>query len=401
MKRPRVLVTGVGVVSALGPDTESAALAVREGRSGIRLFPREDLAIPAGTVDDDWITAGKPRNHDRTTRLALTATSEAAAQAGLTLGEPRPRAGCIIGTGLGGVETSEAAYARYYGERSSRIHPLSIPLSMYNAATSAVSAALGLTGPSFSTVSACTSGSHAIIQGASWIRSGLADLVVCGGSDAPLFPAVITAWKALRVLAPPRDDPSRACRPFSADREGLVLAEGAATVVLESEEHARERDATPMGEILGVAMTSDAGHLTDPTVTGPTRAMRIALDDAGLEPDAIGYINAHGTATRANDSNEAAAIAEVFGAPRDQPLVSSTKALHGHAMGAAGAIELVLSLRLVSEGHAPAAVHLTVPDPECELNFARPGVGPRTRAFMSNSFGFGGMNGVLVLKSEE
>jgi nodulation protein E len=270
-----------------------------------------------------------------------------------------------------------------------------IPMSMYNAASAAVSAKHHARGLSYAVVSACSSSAHAIGLAAQAIRAGQADAMLAGGADAPLTMGIIRAWEALRVLAIDNDHPERACRPFSSDRKGLVLAEGAAVLVLESYENAERRGATILGEIAGFGATSDAGHITDPSADGATRAMQQALADAGWQPSEVGYINAHGTGTRANDATETVAIHSVFG--KNGPAVSSTKSLHGHAMGASGAIEIVGSLLALREGFLPPTINLDTPDPACDLDHVANAPRPSTaRRFLSNSFGFGGMNAVIA-----
>jgi nodulation protein E len=271
---------------------------------------------------------------------------------------------------------------------------------MYNAASSAVATRLGATGPSLATVSACSSGANAVGEAALWIRSGMADIVFAGGSDAPLTPGIVRAWEALRVLSTENREPTLACRPFSLDRTGLVLAEGSAVVVLESFASAVRRDAEILGELAGVGMSSDAAHLTDPQVEGPARAMRIALADAGLVLQDVDYVNAHGTGTRMNDKIETLAIKAVFGEHANGVAVSSTKSMHGHAMGASGAIELVITLLAANEGFVPPTANLRVPDPDCDLDYV-PDTGRNgaIRVAISSSLAFGGMNTVLALKS--
>ncbi|HEX8620320.1 MAG TPA: beta-ketoacyl-[acyl-carrier-protein] synthase family protein, partial [Thermoanaerobaculia bacterium] len=327
----RVVITGLGIVSPLGRGAAANREALRGGRSGIRALTHIDTATLACRIGGE-IADELPdhRGHDRFTRLALIAAEEAAAQAG-DLGLEPERVGVLIGTGLGGAETLDANYQRLYGENL-RPHPLGIPNSMYNAAASAIATRLQAKGVSYAVVSACASSAHAIGLAAQAIRAGQVEAVYAGGADAPLARGIIRAWESLRVLAVDNEHPDQACRPFSADRNGLVLAEGAAVLVLESYENARRRGAEIIGEILGFGATSDAGHVTDPSADGAARAMRLALADARL--NAVDYINAHGTGTRANDRIETEAIRTVAGAAA--PPVSSTKSMHGHAMGASG-----------------------------------------------------------------
>lgn len=394
----RVVITGIGIVSPFGRGKDAALDALRAGRSGIRDITSIDAAPLrcriAGEVPAD-AHEGQHHGHDRFTRFALIAAEEAAAQAGDLDVDPH-RLGVLLGTGLGGCETLDNSYRRYYGEQT-RIPPLSIPMTMYNAASSAVSARLGAKGLAYSIVSACASSAHAIGLAAQAIRARQADIVITGGSDAPLTPGIISAWESLRVLAIDNEHPEAACRPFSADRKGLVLAEGAAVFVLESLEHARARGAVVLGEIVGFGATSDAGHITDPSADGAARAMQLALSDAQLEPRDVGYINAHGTGTRANDAIETVAIRAVFGA--DAPPASSTKSMHGHAMGASGAIEIASSLLALRAGFLPPTINLERPDPECDLDYVPNEMREAdVTTFLSNSFGFGGMNAVIAVR---
>jgi nodulation protein E len=396
----RVAITGIGIVSPFGRGAAATLDALRNARSGVRAITSIDAARLncriAGEVPRD-AHEGQHRGHDRFTRFALIAAEEAAAQAG-TLDVDPHRFGVLLGTGLGGCETLDHSYRRFYAENA-RIAPMSIPLTMYNAASSAVSTRLGAKGIAYSVVSACASSAHAIGLAAQAIRTGQADAVLTGGSDAPLTPGIISAWESLRVLAIDNEHPEAACRPFSADRKGLVLAEGAAVLMLESYDRARGRGAGILGELAGFGATSDAGHITDPSADGAARAMDQALRDARMAPDEIGYINAHGTGTRANDSTETAAIHSVFGA--GVPPVSSTKSLHGHAMGASGAIEIVASLLALREGFLPPTINLEKADPECDLDYvANEAREARVNAFLSNSFGFGGMNAVVAVRVE-
>ncbi len=392
----RVVVTGIGIVSPFGRGKAAALDALRHAKSGIRTITSIDPSPLncriAGEVPGD-AHEGLHKGHDRFTRFALIAAEEAAAQAG-DLKLDADRLGVLIGTGLGGCETLDNSYRRLYAENA-RIPPNAIPSSMYNAAAAAVSTKLGAKGLSYSVVSACASSAHAIGLAMQAIRAGQADAVVTGGTDAPLVHGIIRGWESLRVLALDNEHPEEACRPFSIDRKGLVLAEGAAIFVLESEENARARGAEILGEIAGFGATSDAGHITDPSSDGASRAMRLALRDARL--NTVDYINAHGTATRANDPTETAAIKEVFGA--DPPPVSSTKSLHGHAMGASGAIEIAASLLAARDGFLPPTANLITPDPACDLDHvANQPREARIGSFLSNSFGFGGMNAVVAVR---
>lgn len=396
----RVVITGIGIVSPFGRGQSAALDALRNARSGVRPITSID-ASPlncriAGEVPFE-AHEGQHRGHDRFTRFALIAAEEALAQSGAPQIE-NDRFGVLIGTGLGGCETLDASYKRVYAEHT-RVPPLSIPSSMYNAASSAVSAKFGAQGVSYSVVSACASSAHAIGLAAQTIRAGQADAMLAGGSDAPLVHGIVRAWESLRVLAIDNEHPEAACRPFAADRKGLVLAEGSAVFVLESFESARERGASILGEVAGFGATSDAGHVTDPSADGAARAMRLALRDAKRNASDVGYINAHGTGTRANDATETHAIRDVFG--DDAPPVSSTKSLHGHAMGASGALEIASSLLALRDGFLPPTINLEARDPECDLDYiAHTARESRADLFLSNSFGFGGMNAVVAIRVE-
>jgi nodulation protein E len=399
-----VAITGIGVISCLGRGKAATLEAMRTGRSGIRRLQNIDASalncriggeVALGSSDD------APRGYDRFTQVVLIAGAEAAEEAEYgSAGVEPDRVGAIIGTGFGGCQTIDANYKRLYEQKVTRLPPTVIASSMYNAAASALSAAYGARGVSFGIVSACASSAHAIGLAAQTIRYGLAEVMFAGGADAPLVVGSIRAWEAMRVLAIDNDHPERACRPFSADRRGLVLAEGAAVFILESLEHAARRGARIVGVIAGFGATSDAGHLTDPSPDGAARAMTAALNDGGLSPQDIGYINAHGTGTPANDVSETKAVKQVFGAhARDVP-ISSTKSMHGHAMGASGAIELACSLLALNAGVLPPTINLEHRDPACDLDYIAEG--PRAgsiTAFLSNSFGFGGMNAVLAVRT--
>lgn len=392
----RVAITGIGLISPFGRGCDAALDALRNARSGIRTITNFDSTSLncriAGEVPVDL--GDEHRGHDRFSRLALIAADEALSQAGV-LGVDPERLGTIIGTGLGGCETSDTNYRRLYAENARPV-PMGIPMAMYNAAAAAVSAKHNAKGIAYATVSACSSSAHALGVAAHAIRFGQADAMLAGGTDAPLTYGIVKAWEVLRVLAIDNEHPEAACRPFSADRKGLVLAEGAAVFVLESFENAERRGANILAELAGFGATSDAGHVTDPSADGAARAMALAVKDAGLEPNDIEYINAHGTGTRANDPMETTAIKTVFG---DNVPVSSTKSMHGHAMGASGAIEVACSILALRAGFLPPTLNLQTPDPACDLDYV-PNAPRETKArtFLSNSFGFGGMNSVVALR---
>ena len=401
----RVAITGIGIISGFGRGKEATLAALRDGKSGIRLLTSIDASelncrmggeVPAESHQ------GLMRGHDRFARFALLAAAEAAEEAGYDANAMDPhRVGVMIGTGLGGCETLDANYKRLYKDGGTRFPPTAIAWTMYNAATSAVSIAYRAKAVSFAVVSACSSSAHSIGLACQTIRSGQADVMFAGGSDAPLVPGIIRAWESMRVLSIDNENPQRACRPFSADRGGLVLAEGSAVFVLESFEHANGRGARILGEVAGFGATSDAGHITDPSADGAARAMSMAVRDAGASPGDVGYINAHGTATAANDVTETRAIKEVFGERAGRIPVSSTKSMHGHAMGASGAIEIACSLLAINNGFVPPTINLERPDPACDLDYVPENARPATvPLFLSNSFGFGGMNAVVAIRTD-
>ncbi len=404
----RVVITGLGVISAVGKTPAEFFENLVRARSGvgeITRFPTDGLSVKVAAEVKDFdpsahFTAKQLGMLDRFTQFALVAAREALADSGFSPTEAECwRFGVSLGTSFGGMETLEAGYERLYGQRNPRLHPLTIPRIMYNAAASQISMSFSARGPILAISTACASGAQAIGWAYHQIKYGRADAMLAGGADAPLTPGVMRAWEALRVLASGAGDPARACRPFSRDREGMVVGEGAAVLLLEEYEHARARGARIYAEILGYGTSADASHITDPSVEGPARAMQWALEEAQLPPEAVDYINAHGTATRANDRIETEAIKRVFGEHARRLAVSSTKAVHGHTMGAAGALEFAAALLALQHGIIPPTAHYTEPDPECDLdyvpNHARE---QKLSVVVSNSFAFGGINAVLVAR---
>lgn len=406
----RVAVTGIGVVSALGIGVPAFWDRLVAGRSGVGQITRFDptgfLAQVAAEVPGfdacTYFDETMREMLDPFAQYAIVAADEAWKQSGLTLSEEaQDRAGVAIGSGMGGVVTQDIRYQSLYGKGQTRAHPFSIPRIMNNAAASHVSMRFGLRGPGFSTASACAAAAHAIGEASEMIRAGRADVMVAGGADAPVAPGVIRCWEAMRVLAPAQNgEPARACRPFSRDRLGMVLGEGAGVVVLESWEHASARGAIILAELAGYGATADAGHLTQPGVHSPARAIAIALAQAELQPEEVQYVNAHGTGTRLNDSTETNVLKRAFGDHAKKLAISSTKAMHGHAMGASGALEMVATVMALRNGVVPPTVNYTEPDPECDLDYV-----PNTarqqplRAAISNSFAFGGLNAVLAVRA--
>ena len=399
----RVVITGIGAVSPLGLTASATWAGMRAGRVAIgplQSVPREGLraGIAAEVRDFDPLAHFDEKRLillDRVSQFALVAAREAVAQAGLEFRAAGlgARTACIVGTGTGGELTHDEASRRMYADNNPRVHPLTIVRAMANAPACQISMEFGLTGPAFAVSSACASSNHALAQALQMIRCGMADIAVAGGTEACISLSGVRAWEAMRVLA---DD---TCRPFCKQRRGLVLSEGAALFVLEDYESARARGATILAEFVGAGMSSDASDIVYPKAEGAAGAMRLALADAGLAPERIGYINAHGTGTPANDPTETQAIRTVFGAHADALLVSSTKSMHGHALGAAGALELVATLGALREGVIPPTVNFIDPDPACDLDYVPNTARQQTvECALSNSFAFGGLNAVLALR---
>lgn len=400
----RIAVTGVGVVSPLGLTLDEFHRALLDARSAVRRLPAEVAEGSGAQVGAlvDWtatahLTAAEAANLDRVTQFALGAASQAIKEAALPL-EDATRTGVYWGTGLGGSHTLEAAYRQVYGKNEWRVRPLTVVMAMNNAAGAGVALRHGLRGPFANFATACSSSAMALGEAARVIATGRADAMVAGGSEALLTPGTLAAWQALRTLAPAdAADPSASCKPFDKRRAGLVLGEGAAAFVLEDEARARARGARIHALLTGYGNTCDAAHLSRPDRDGQVRAMHEALREARLEAQAIGYINAHGTATAVGDVVEAEAINAVFGAAAAGIPVSSTKSMHGHLLGGAGALEFAATL-LALEGVLPPTAFLEQPDPACRLRHVAlraERVAP-PRAAMSNSFAFGGSNVVLV-----
>jgi len=406
----RVAVTGLGVVSPIGNSIDALTRSLAEGRSGVRrLAPplcdrlRSPIGAPAefdGTASFD---PARIRQLDRVTQLALAAAGQAVLDARLDWSTERlERCGTFVGSGMGGAETTDAGYRTIYAEGSDRVNPYTVLAAMTTAPASWISIEHGLLGASLTFSTACSSSSVAIGEAARRIQSDDLDVMIAGGAEAPLAFGVLRAWEAMRTLAAEDGvDPGASCRPFSLNRSGLVLGEGAAFVVLEEWQHAVDRGAPIHAELSGYGLTSDASHITRPSVQGQARAMQAALAHAGLEPGRIGYINAHGSATLQNDATETSAIKQVFGERAYSIPVSSTKSTHAHLLGAAGALEFVIAVICLEKRMVPPTMHLDLPDPACDLDYvagaARHGI--ELEAVMSNSFAFGGTNAVLIAES--
>src|SRR6202789_2144706 len=406
----RVVISGMGVISALGLDQQQFWQALAGGESGIGPIPNDVGPVPEmgmtqvrfkngaavrGYDADTYFSRKTLSFMDRFAQFSVVAAREAVTQAGIEWDdELREGAAIITGSCMGGRFTEEIGYWELFHHGRHRVHPLTIPLEMSNAGASHISMEWGLHGPAYTISTACSSSAHAIGNALWMVRSGAAPLAIAGGSEAPIFLGGLKAWEAMRVVSPDT------CRPFSAKRSGMVLGEGGAMLVLEPLERALARGAKPLAEIVGFGMSADACHVTQPSAEGAARAIRAALRDGGLAPEQGGYINAHGTATEANDRMEAAAIHAVFGSHAPALPVSSTKSMHAHTLGAAGGREAVATLLALRNGLLPPTMNYAEPDPECNLdvipNQART---KRGAAALSQSFAFGGLNAVLAFRA--
>ena len=398
----RVVITGMGTINALGQDVPSTMAAMAQGRCGIgpldiRDVDRLQIQI-GGQVRGYDETAHFNRQqivlYDRFTQFTLMAAREAIGQSGLTFqGALAAASGVVLGTAGGGVNTWDENYRSVYEEGKNRVHPFVVPKLMNNAAASHVSMEYNVKGPAFSVSTACASSNHAMGLAFQMIRSGMCTAMITGGSEAMLCFGGIKAWEGLRVMS--RD----ACRPFSATRNGMVQGEGAGVFVFEDYDHARSRGAEILCEVAGFSMTSDAADIVMPSKQGAARAIAGALADAGIEKEKVGYINAHGTGTAANDKTECAAVADVFGTHADRLMISSTKSMHGHLIGGTGAVELLACIMALRDGIIAPTIGYEEPDPECALdvvpNEARQA---HVDVVLSNAFAFGGLNAVLALK---
>lgn len=398
----RVVITGVGVVCALGNNASEFWSALTAGRSGIDEITKVEMSNirfrRAAEVkgfdetqhfDDKMLLWLDPFSH-----FGIVSAREAIADSGIEFsGGLGDRTGVITGNCLGGKTTENDQYKKLFGDKQERFPPTTIPRAMANAVSSHVGMQFGLTGPTFTTSTACSSSNHALGQAFWLVRQGALDVAIAGGSEAPLTYGNLRAWETMRVVSPDT------CRPFSKDRTGMILGEGGAMFVMEELEMAKARGAKIYAEVAGFGMSADAHHLTMPLVAGAAKAMREALRDADLKPEQVGYVNAHGTATQANDPMESEAIRTVFGEHADKVRVSSTKSMHGHTLGAAGAIEGAATVLGLHHGLLPPNANFNEPDPECNINvIANEAVAAEPEAAISNSFAFGGLNAVVAFK---
>jgi nodulation protein E len=399
----RVAITGLGIVSPLGLNVAESWKSLSQGRPAIGPIEGVDcssLRFQNGAQIRGFdplrhFEGGKEAYIDRFAQFAVVAAREALRDSAIQLTEQlRENTAIVCGSAVGGQAALEAGFEDLYVAGRGRVHPLTIPKTMANAGASQISMDLRVSGPTYTVSTACSSSNHAIGQAFHLVRNGDVELAVAGGSEAPFTIGLLKAWEAMRVIAPDT------CRPFSKDRRGMVLGEGGAMMILEPLDTAKARGARIYAEICGLGMSSDAHHLTQPTVDGPVRALRAALRDAGLRPEDVGYINAHGTGTPGNDPTETRAIREVFGAHADKLGVSSTKSLHGHALGAAGALEAIATVLALHHGILPPTANYNERDPECDLDYIpnQPRAA-RVEAALSNSFAFGGLNAVLAFRA--
>lgn len=399
----RVVITGAGTINALGHDVSSTMTAMQEGRSGIgplKIRDVERLSVTIGGQVRDYdehqhFNRQQIALYDRFTQFALLAAGQAIAQSGLEFGGSlAAKSGVVLGTSGGGLSTQDDNYRAVYEDGKNRVHPFIVPKLMNNAAASHVSMRWNLKGPSFTVATACASSNHAMGQAFHMIRSGMTTAMITGGSEAMLCFGGVKAWEGLRVMS------KDACRPFSATRNGMVQGEGAGVFVFEELEHAKARGAEILAEVIGFAMTSDAADIVMPSRQGAERAITGAMEDARIDPSAVGYVNAHGTGTTANDKTECAAVADALGAQADRIMMSSTKSMHGHLIGGTGAVELLACIMAVRDGIIAPTIGFEEEDPECALdvvpNTAREA---KVDVAISNAFAFGGFNAVLAIRA--
>ncbi len=408
----RVVVTGMGCVSPLGGDADATWQAAVEGRSGIAEIQSFDASAHpvrfAGEVDGELdlsdVSPKEARRLDRAIALAHVAAREAMTGSGLAVDAGNcERIGVAIGSGIGGLATISRGVEAYVKGGPRKVQPFMIPMTICNMSSGFVAIQYGLKGPNLCHVSACATGAHSIGESARAIARGEVDAVLAGGTEAPVTEIGVAGFAAMRALSARNDEPAAASRPFDAQRDGFVMGEGAAVLVLESLEHAEARGASVLAEVLGYGASADAAHIAQPTEDGdgPRRCMQLALRDAGLSPAEVDYLNPHATSTPLGDASEARAIRAVFGSHVDQLAVSATKSMTGHLLGAAGAVEAFLCVRALQTGVLPPTINLESPDPECELDHvANKARQRRIRVALSNSFGFGGTNAALVLSRD-
>jgi nodulation protein E len=405
MEARRVVVTGTGIISAIGKNTPAFWKNIIDCNSGIGPYQHpfaDQIRFKNGADVKDFegsqhLEKGDLDLMDRFAQFAVVAAKEAIHQSGFTINEDNKyRTAVICGTGIGGIHAQEQSYFDLYRENKTRVHPLSIPKSMPNGAASNISMQLGITGPVYAISTACASSNHAIGNAYWLIRNGVCDQAIAGGSETPFTYTFLKAWEAIRVVAPDT------CRPFSKTRQGMILGEGAGMLMMESLESAQQRGATILAEIVGFGMTSDASHITKPDQQGAEQAMRMAIRDANIIPAQIGYINAHGTGTLVNDSMEVAAVKNVFGEHANQLAISSTKSLHGHALGATSSLEAIATIMALKEGALPPTANFEEKDNACDIDIVPNASRKKDIQYaLSNAFAFGGLNAVVAFKKWE
>ncbi|PKB73526.1 MAG: beta-ketoacyl-[acyl-carrier-protein] synthase II [SAR202 cluster bacterium Io17-Chloro-G7] len=409
----RVFVTGMGVISPLGLDTESTWAGVTQGKSGIDFitafdtegFDTKFAAEVKGFDPEAYLDRKEARRMDRFAQFAAVAAQEACRQAQLDPKEVDPyKVGVIIGSGIGGIITLSQQFEILNERGPKRVSPFLIPMMLADMASAQVSMVTGAMGANYCTVSSCSSGADALGQGWEMIVRGQEEIVLAGGSEAPIYPVAVAGFNALRALSRFNEDPQKASRPFDLQRDGFVMGEGSAVLVLESGESVQRRGVTPLAELRGYAATSDAHHITEPGPTGENaaRAMKMALNVAGIDPAEVDYLNAHGTSTPLNDRSETKAIKLALGEDAFRIFISSSKSMTGHLLGSGGALEAAICVMTLRRGMVPPTINLNEPDPECDLDYTPNHVRESTiNVAMSNSFGFGGHNSVLVLANPE
>ncbi len=409
----RVVITGMGAVTAIGKTVKEYWEGLLAGCNGVAQIthfdPSQHSTRFAAEVKDfsveGFLDIREARRMDLYTQYAMVAADEAIKDAGLDLQKIDPyTTGVVVGSGIGGIQSFEDEHTKYIEKGARRVSPYFVPLMISDIAAGQISIRYGLKGPNYATVSACATATHAIGDAARLIKYGDADVMVTGGSEAPITPMAVAGFASMKALSTRNDDPAHASRPFDLEREGFVMGEGAGIIVLESLEHAKKRGAQIYGEIRGIGFTGDAHHVTAPAPggEGAVRAMRRCVEDGGLNLEDIGYINAHGTSTPFNDKNETAAIKTLFGDDAYKLNISSTKSMVGHLLGAAGAVELIAATLAIKYGIIPPTINYEVPDPECDLNYTpNTAIERPVHAAISNTFGFGGHNACISVSKFE
>ena len=412
MANQRVVVTGMGVVSALGRDLDTFWNNLLAGKSGVSVIEGFDITeyttkIAAEVKDwnpEDYVDRKDARKMDRFVQFAVAASLSALKDANLNIAEDTDaeRVGVIVGSGIGGLSTWEEQHRQLVEKGPKRVSPFFIPMMIANMASGQISILTGAKGPNSTAVTACATGTNSIGDSFKMIQRGDADVMICGGAEATISPMGVAGFCSMRAMSVRNDEPTKASRPFDVDRDGFVMGEGSGVLILESLEHALQRGARIYGEVIGYGMSGDAHHMTDPDPEGAARCMKRALRDAGIQPEEVNYINAHGTSTPVGDKSETKAIKIAFGDAAYKLAVSSTKSMTGHLLGAAGGVEAIASVLAIKDGIIPPTINIENQDPECDLDYV-PNVARKASVniAMSNSFGFGGHNATIIMKKYE